>query len=237
MNKKIIFLDFDGVLFDSVKEAYLLARYAYYDIPVKNKIDEKHYQKFRKYRYLITNSWQYYLLVKICGNNDENSIESVFKQYLLDCTTEEYKEFNKKFLDQRQNLINNDFKFWNTLETPTLFLLQIKPELSQKNYAILSTKNKLAIMKKFENLNIQFNQNLIFDKNDLINISKGEFISNYLKQNNIKKAIFIDDSIENIQSCTHKNIIPLLTNWGYTAPGQLGLNEDEILNILLEGDK
>ena len=60
--QNIIFTDFDGVLFDSVKEAYLLARYAYYNIPIKDKIDENYYQKFKKYRYLITHYLKIYII-------------------------------------------------------------------------------------------------------------------------------------------------------------------------------
>ncbi len=40
MSKTLIFLDFDGVLCDSVKEAYLLTRFAYDVQP--NMIPSKH---------------------------------------------------------------------------------------------------------------------------------------------------------------------------------------------------
>lgn len=60
----MIFLDFDGVLFDTVREAYAVAvissgRY--------NSIDEidfeaEHYQNFKKLRYLIAPAWNYKLL-------------------------------------------------------------------------------------------------------------------------------------------------------------------------------
>ena len=45
MSKTIIFLDFDGVLCDSVKEAYLLSRYAFYGISPFEKIDNENFEK------------------------------------------------------------------------------------------------------------------------------------------------------------------------------------------------
>ena len=45
---KTIFLDFDGVLFDTAKEAYILSRYAYYDINPFEQINSEEYTIFYK---------------------------------------------------------------------------------------------------------------------------------------------------------------------------------------------
>lgn len=68
---KTIFLDFDGVLFDTVLESYLLARYAYLGIEPQEKIDENEYNLFHFARYLITNSWHYYYIMKLIENKIE----------------------------------------------------------------------------------------------------------------------------------------------------------------------
>ena len=65
----IVFLDFDGVLFDTVKEAYLLSRYAYDGISVFDDIDTDEYFVFEKLRFLVTNSWQYFYIMKIIKNS------------------------------------------------------------------------------------------------------------------------------------------------------------------------
>ena len=41
MEKKLLFLDFDGVLFDTLKEVYLVNRFHYSGIDLFEKIDEK----------------------------------------------------------------------------------------------------------------------------------------------------------------------------------------------------
>ena len=65
MSKTLIFLDFDGVLCDSVKEAYLLTRFAYKNIDVKQPINNQDYQMFQNYRFLVANSWHYCIFADV----------------------------------------------------------------------------------------------------------------------------------------------------------------------------
>ena len=104
-SKTIIFLDFDGVLCDSVKEAYLLSRYAFYEISPFEKIDNEAFQKFKRFRTSVTNSWQYY------------NFYSDKKEGYNNIT----QEFNEKFLAKRKELITNHSEFWLNLETKTIF--------------------------------------------------------------------------------------------------------------------
>lgn len=56
---KTIFFDFDGVLFDTVLESYLLARYAYFGLEPFETVNKNEYDLFHMVRYLITDSWHY----------------------------------------------------------------------------------------------------------------------------------------------------------------------------------
>lgn len=236
MSETIVFLDFDGVLCDSIKEAYLLSRYAYYGADVHDAIDSL-FERFKKHRYLVTNSWQYFLLIEILNNFSEDEVVySKFKKSIIKKNIQEYQDLNLKFIFKRNELINNDLDFWNTLETPTSFLLKLKNEIQKNNnYAILSTKTKNAIKAKFNYWNINFNENRILGKEDIKDFSKGQFIRNYLSFNGFKDAILVDDSIDNINSCKNLNIKALLTNWGYVSPFAKGISEDEVIKILTKG--
>ena len=239
-NKKIIvFIDFDGVLCDSVKEAYLLSRYAYYDIDVHSPIDLKLYQKFANNRYLISNSWQYYYLMYILDKFallDSKNIQIEFKK--IATKSNDSDNFNIKFLIKRKELIEKDFDFWNSLESPTLFMNKLSKILNNTKkctFSILSTKNKNAIITKFNQWKIQFNPLYIYDKQDLHDDTKGNFILNYLNSNKcFYKAILIDDNEDNINSCKNiKNIFPILTSWGYNQ-AKTGLAESTVINIIKE---
>lgn len=234
---KTIFLDFDGVLFDSVKEAYLLARYAFYGIPIKNKIDESHYKKFRKYRYLITHSWQFYIILTLIEKNIEDAnFVNMYNNLFANGVDINIKKFDEKYVLARENLVKEDYKFWNSLDTPFDFFYEIK-NLSQDksyNFIILTNKKKLPVQNKLkeyktENIKLFANEDLKGYKN------KADFIYNYLNLNNIDKCILIEDSIDNIKDCEkYSQIKCLLANWGYVNPNNKGLNKETIIYNIKE---
>ena len=229
-----IFLDFDGVLFDSVKEAYLLARCAYKGINVKSKIDNTEYKKFYKYRYLISKSWQFYYIFKLILNNvPDNYFEKEYNSYIANIENNAVTEFDKKYVKSRENLIKSDFVFWDNLDTPFDFFFKIK-ELSQDKkykFIILTNKKKLPVKNKLEKFSLNVE---LFANEDLSKYaSKGAFIQKYMQDNNIEKCFFVDDSMDNINSCLeYNNIKSLLANWGYVNPKHTGYSSDEILNII-----
>lgn len=240
--KTIIFLDFDGVLCDSVKEAYILSRYAFSGMDIYTPIEHDKYSRFLKYRYLVSNSWQYYFVMQILEEIlffDNFDVESKFNALIQNDKDNSSSCFNKKFLAKRKELMETNFDFWNSLETETTFLIRLKSILKNTvncDFAILSTKNKEAIISKFNFWNIKFNPNFIFEKQNLENTTKGEFINTFMNSHaEYNNAILIDDNEDNIKSCANiKKLRAYLTSWGYIKNSQNTKNEDEILNIIKE---
>ena len=235
--QNIIFTDFDGVLFDSVKEAYLLARYAYYNIPIKDKIDENHYQKFKKYRYLITHSWNFYIIFSLIENNiNEVEFENLYNKLLNQDINTNIRNFDKKYVQARESIIKEDYNFWDSLDTPFDFFYQIRELAKNKEYKfiILTNKKRLPVKNKLEkynakNFELYANEELQQFKN------KAEFINYYLKKYNIQKCYLIEDSIDNINNCKkYPQIQCLLANWGYINPKETGLSKEEIINYIKE---
>ena len=69
---RAVFLDFDGVLFDTVREVYTVSMMA---LDPSNRISDidfgsKHFEKFNQLRYLIGPAWNYYYAMK--ANNPYN---------------------------------------------------------------------------------------------------------------------------------------------------------------------
>jgi hypothetical protein len=236
--KNIVLLDFDGVLCDSVKEAFILSRFAFENIQSHEEVEIDLYEKFKKYRYLVQNSWQYYFIYLILKNFPNESKDFIESKFHMLCAHDKSlsDDFNNVFLMKRKDMMINDIDFWHSLETPTSFLNDLRNILNDKyncQFAILSTKNKEAIVKKFNFWNIPFEENFIFDKSDLLNINKGDFINNFLKKNIYSKAILIDDNQENINSCSGiLNLSAYLANWGYVESRPVCTNEDEILKLI-----
>lgn len=230
---KTIFLDFDGVLFDTAKEAYILSRYAYYDINPFEQINSEEYTIFYKNKYLVTNSWQYFYLIKSLKYDD---VEKNFKNLVLNRSDED-RLFDKKFQKCRQDLMKNHFNFWNNLDTPYPLFDAIKKLINNLDIVIVSTKNTKAISNKLKQYDFNIPNNKIIGKEILNNYkSKGDFLLNYIKDNHISNAIFVDDSKENLDSCKSiNNIQLLLADWGYCNPNFAGQSCQSIMNKIKEG--
>ena len=234
---KTIFLDFDGVLFDSVKEAYLLARCAYYGIEPHVVIDEDEYSIFRKFRYLNTHSWQFYYFFLLFGNNTtEDLFEQNYYELVKNPDYQKITDFDKKYVQTRENLIKQDYEFWDNLDEPYDFFFKVKELAKDPEYEfiILTNKKKLPVHNKLRRYGI--NNIKLFTNEDLVSYnSKAEFIERYLKENAIESCYLVEDSVDNINTCKKfPQIKPLLVNWGYVNPKEKGMTEKEILDLIKE---
>ena len=225
--KKLIFSDFDGVLFNSVKEAYILSRYAYNDIHFKESIDRIEFNRFHKFRYLITHSYHFYYIFSLIKSNVPDDIFEIEYKKLIDKNQNKKAfEFDKKYIFGREILLKEDYTFWDNLDIPYSFFDDLK-ELSKENeVVVLTNKKRLPVenkLKKYRADNFK-----LFANEDLINYSsKAEFIIEYMNKNNFKQSFLIEDSIDNLNQCKkYPNIIPLLVNWGYVSPKEKGLNKN-----------
>lgn len=237
MENKALFLDFDGVLFDTLREVYLVNRYEFLNVDLFSEVDEKNYQLFSKYKYLVYNIWMFYYYNPIIFNNtNEDEIAEKYNKAILNRDLEKEKIFCENFLNTRKKLVLNHYEFWKNLETPYNFFFEIKKiyEENNINVVIVSKKNKTSILERFESQGLNFNPDLVFAREALDKYSsKGEFLDEYMTKNNIDSAIFVDDNNNNLKSCENnfkiKNILAL---WGNTQPNIQGYSEvDAIFEI------
>jgi len=236
--EKYLFLDFDGVLFDTLKEAYILCRYAFSGIDYYIPVDENEYKKFYRYKFLVFNSWQYYYLMSIIKENltDEEFINKyTFLLNNRDLKSEE--DFDKKYYSVREDLMLNHHKFWDKLETPFPFFEHIKQLTTESKYIpiIVSKKNKNAIEYRLNQYGLHICTRNIYGKDELSDYkTKADFINEFMATNNIKTAYFIDDNSNNLEPCKkYPEIIPLLAGWGNIKIGETGLSAETLVNRLL----
>ena len=233
----VIFTDFDGVLFDSVKEAYILSRYAYDGIDFKVDIDENEYAIFREFRYLITHSWHFYYIFKLIKKEISFDVfENEYLKILPKKISNNAREFDLRYVDGRKKLVKEDFDFWDSLDKPFLFfekLIQFQKKTDRK-IVVLTNKKRQPVedkLKKYKADNFE-----LFANEDLVNYkTKAEFIQKYIQKNNFNQAFLIEDSIDNINACKgYSAIKSILVDWGYVSPKNKGIAIEEVLNILQE---
>lgn len=230
--KKILFLDFDGVLFDTLREVYVVNRAIYNGISLFDKIDETNYKLYYKYKYLVYNIYMFlYFNPLIFENVQEEKIIESYQKALLNRDLKKEEEFCTKFLNIRKDLVENHYDFWEKLEVPYDFFFAIK-EISKKvDVVIASKKNKESIIKRFLSYDFHLNENQIFAREALDKYqTKADFLAKYMEEKGYSKALFVDDNSNNLTPCKkYPQIKTVLASWGNIAPEDKGLGEKETI--------
>ncbi len=228
---EVLFLDFDGVLFNTIKEVYLINRFLFSFEDFFARIDEDNFYFFKKHKYLVYNIWMFYYFNPLSFNNDKE-IEQKFTQALLNRDFDKEKVFVESFLKTRYYLIKNHPDFWRNLEVPYGFFYEIKQIYQKKtaNVVIVSKKNKASILERLQTYGLDFDPDKVFGYEILDKyLSKGDFLEEYLYKNRIERAVFVDDNLNNINSVKNENIKKILALWGNTGPNEKGCSESEAI--------
>jgi hypothetical protein len=215
----MIYLDFDGVLFDTAMEAFIVGHKAYFGVDADCQELENNYRRFLLLRPFVISAWQYLsvfnLLLEV--SSDELLLAKGKQKLMLESTKKD-KEFEAKFHYIRTELIKNDKSKWIDLHRPYSFFTLIKPMMIKcpQQFQILSTKSANFILELLLVHGVSFDKGQVwgrdvFDKNSQ---SKAKVL---LKNSSIdEKALFIDDSNKHITEVKIlKNIETILANWGY----------------------
>lgn len=228
-----VFIDFDGVLFNTLKEAYILCRKTYNKTDYFTPIDNNEFERFYRYKFLVFNSWQYLYIMKLLKEtlSDEDFIKK-YNDFMENRDLSEEKDFDLKYYSFREDLMTNYKTFWDTLETPFPFLNKLKEAVTSKQVkpVIVSKKNKTAILNRFNQYSFPISKTDVYGKDELESYKlKSDFINEYMKNNGINKACFVDDNSNNFQGC-NSNTIQLLAGWGNIAINEKGLTSEEIIS-------
>lgn len=233
---KVLFSDFDGVLFDTIKEAYIVCRHAFFGTDFLKNIDENEYKKFYRFKYLVYNSWQYYYLMKLLNLPDKELVEK-YTDCMKNRDLPAESSFDTRFYQAREDLIKNHHDFWDKLETPFEFFDLVKDWVKNKKFdlIIVSKKNKSAIIYRLNQYGLTIPPEHIFGKDELKNYAtKADFMHEYIDKFGIKEAVFVDDNSNNLVPCKkYPEITPLLAGWGNIKIGEVGLTPDDVIEKIV----
>lgn len=231
----MIFLDFDGVLFDTVREAYSVAVITTSKYSSIDEIDfeTEHYQNFKKLRYLISPAWNYkYLLEEIEINHDINIIKNNFLKSISNASKKDYVEFENVFFNTRNYLRKNYYEKWFRLNVPFPFLSEVEFLFYEYKHLvyIVTTKDKATVLKLLSLEGIKFDEKRVFDKEDYEKFgSKKSIIESLISQET--QSIFIDDSDNHIKDSSQiKTLKCFQPDWGYVGLESQTVNHKTIVS-------
>lgn len=232
--KSIVFLDFDGVVFDSVIEAYAIAMLTSKRIKTLKELDvtSKHAKRFIKQRYLIGPAWNYYYLLDAI----DSDLDTNFSNFLPTEAGSAAKEFQVAFFATRQVIRNNFWNDWLSLnrlyEGSEQFIELIN---DNKNIVIVTTKDAPTVKALLDCYGLKRSIDIYDAKSYEEFGCKSNFMDHYIKKHHINKAIFIDDSKKHIAKCDWvDNLVTKQACWGYVSPDDFFDNKDEIVNSIID---
>ncbi len=236
----MIFLDFDGVLFDSVREAYVMARYAYSGVEVTEPINEEHYHYFSKIRYMIVHAWHYRIQMEMLdqlshGDFNVIDLERRYKTYTAQGKQSSDFEFEQRYFDRRAKMIKEDYGRWMNLSEPYPFFWGLCPLFEHsKLISIVTSKNRDAVLRSMAWHGIIVSPELILDVNDIVASGhKGTLIRSTMLKEGVSEAYFVDDSSSNLLDCEGiEGLHCLLAGWGYCSPWEKGCSMVEALDLI-----
>jgi phosphoglycolate phosphatase-like HAD superfamily hydrolase len=229
----MICLDFDGVLFDTANEAFVIGSKAFFGHEAIFDNSKVNYKRFLLLRPFIDSAWQYHKVFELLIDDlSDKDILIKGKQVLKQQIETEDREFAVKFHSFRNELLKNNFTKWIDLNKPYEFFHHLKPLLVKfpSMFYICSTKSSDFISEILYFNGVNFDINRIWGREtfEANNNSKAEILEN--KFNKSEEILFVDDSPRHVMDVQRlKNVEAILAKWGYLETGKICDNNATII--------
>ncbi|MEK9627552.1 MAG: HAD family hydrolase [Nitrospinota bacterium] len=236
---RAVFLDFDGVLFDTVREAYAVSMMALNPSERIEDIDfeSKHFKDFNQLRYLVGPAWNYYYVMQTINNDSlpENELDIEYKKLIGQQKQVEYNAFEKNFFHAREILRENDHDQWLSMTCPYNIVENLRKIINEysEQFFLVTTRDRESVKDLLTLHNLDIPESNLFAKTDYeSHKSKRKIIQNLIDKFQIEEALFIDDLEEHLVSCsTIDGLSTIQAKWGYVIPSK---KEDNSASLLQE---
>ena len=228
-----MFLDFDGVIVDSAKEAYAIAMLATDQVKTLSEVnfDSSHCKRFLKQRCHIGPAWNYYYLLKSISEDKDN----FFTDVLPNEAGQDAKAFQCDFFAMRQMIRNYFWDEWlglNQIYSGSERFIELINQ--HKNIVIVTTKDGATVKALLHKYGVERDVD-IYDAKTYDKFGcKSLFIDDYIKKSSIKRSIFIDDSYSHLKKCEWVEGLEILqAKWGYVMSSDYEDNKEEVVNTIM----
>ena len=213
--EKVLFLDFDGVICNSLDECFTSSWMAYYsDRPLS--IDLAGRRRFDSYRPFIRRGADYLVLQHCIDRSIALESQDDFDRVLADLGEERIDSYQESFYDVRRHLLEDTPDFWLSLNP---LYPEIAPYLVAfgRNHWIITTKEA-----SFAHRILQYHG--VDWELDRIICSGKERKLDIIARTVDVPALLVEDQIDHLLGNTYDRIDVLLATWGYIKPEWLELD-------------
>ncbi len=239
---KILALDFDGVIVDSVLDSLFIGHNAYlrlYDQMKKNNFGgelftfenwekiKSHYQEEIKYyrtlRPYIRGATDYGLIQKLMEEKIFIKNQEEFDNY-RETVKFDFETYEKEFYNERERLQNIDYRAWFNLEPPYPKIIEgMKKLLEEGTKIVIATSNRRkAIARSFTPEYFSFT----IEPKDILDKRYGEDKSEQMRQIvklykvKVEEIYFVDDQVSHLIQTRPSGIKVFLAGWSYATEAQ-----------------
>ncbi len=223
----VIFLDFDGVICDSIKECFVSSWIAYKSENKSSSVPIRHYELFRSYRPFIRRGGDYVLLQRCIELNIRLASQNDFDVQAALVGDAEMDRYHEDFYSAREELLRTDRSFW-------LGLNSIYPAIHNSLKKATGTAWILTTKKVDFALEIAVTHGLNWDRTRIICSGKErklDIIAGIISQGP-RPAVFVDDQIDHFEGAEDPRVACYLASWGYVIPEWL----ERDVNVIDEGE-
>jgi phosphoglycolate phosphatase-like HAD superfamily hydrolase len=212
----IKFLDFDGVIVDSIKECYVVSRETYYGYTIFPHDENVYNELFYKFRGLVKPAFEYSFLHKAIDEyllKKVDSIDILFHRNIKKCNQKVADFFEKKFFYNRFLHQEDDFLEWIKMNPLTEFG-QLLIGRENSDIYIVTTKNRQATESILKHYNISVAG--VYANDEIKSAgNKGNLIRNIMALEKINESMFLDDAVEHLETVSDDRVKCFFADWGY----------------------
>ncbi len=215
----MLFLDFDGVICDSVEECLISSWVAYHrfvkhENPSSIRLAAK--QQFYRLRPYVLDAEDYTLIQRYIEEGTVFVDEEEYYRARARFDKETLKAYHDAFFLGRNEVLSIDANLWYDMHKPFLGMLEaLKHACAFPNARILSAKRPDYIKKLFMHWGVRWEEERIhYPRGE----TKLQCIYRLLEAGEGRKAVFIDDQIEHLIRNEDPRVSCCLAGWGYIMP-------------------
>lgn len=226
----MIYLDFDGVLFDSAREAYVIS------CLVANKTDyisnEEIYIRFLQARTYVTAAWNYEPVMNVLAERLQGAELAInLNKILAADPTEAALIFERKFFQTRALECLKNYNDWLALSPPFRFWGRVLPWIEDyvNEFTVLSTKDEPSIKEMLTYHRAPQSLRVLGrDAYEGAGRSKASVIDKDPLRSG--RSILLDDSLAHLNAVRNiPNVTVVWARWGYVPVEDRQDNSEEAL--------
>jgi phosphoglycolate phosphatase-like HAD superfamily hydrolase len=218
---QVVALDFDGTLWDSVHECFVITCKAYeklgISIPSRPDLEEK----FKRGRFFVRIGDEFYLLLNWIIQHPDRDPETMSEEEQESLRKENGLRilFEKTFYEIRQQMRETNFKEWCALQNPYPGILDQIKEIQKKFFkVVIATTKDAASVRKLLGIH-GLDLDVVGKENTVDKARQMNFISAAYKVP-LSQIIFVDDILEQVKVVRTIGAKGVLAGWGYGSPRQ-----------------